>query len=151
MYLLYVFTISRNIFFAKLSISKTWWNFENSKCNFKLDLISLCKTGGDSRCRLKMKVQPIYLRADEEPNSTGRGQKMEKNFYVEVTIMYFHKFSVYIDTQRRRYRVANSARWFLKTKEAAESKPFFDHEGVIFSTPFTKLKIRRSFWGAEQV
>ena len=43
-----------------------------------------------------MKVQPIYLRADEEPNSTGRGQKMEKNFYVEVRIMYFHKFSVYI-------------------------------------------------------
>ena len=85
------------IFFAKLSISKTWWNFENSKCNFKLDLISLCQTGGDSRCRLKMKVQPIYLRADEEPNSTGRGQKMEKNFYIEVRIMYFHKFSVYID------------------------------------------------------
>ena len=44
-----------------------------------------------------MKVQPIYLRADEEPNSTGRGQKMEKNFYIEVRIMYFHKFSVYID------------------------------------------------------
>ena len=36
-----------------------------------------------------------------------------------------------------------------KTKEAAESKPIFDHEGAIFSTPtltsFTKLKIRRSF------
>jgi hypothetical protein len=77
-----------------------------------------------------------------------------KNEWVIARIWFFVWFARVL-SQRRRYTVGNSARWFLKTKEAAESKPFFDHEGVIFSTPtllsFTKLKIRRSFSGAEQV
>ena len=31
-----------------------------------------------------MKVQPIYLRADEEATSLGRGQKLEKKFFIEI-------------------------------------------------------------------
>ena len=77
----------------------------------------------------------IWLMCAREIQLNWKNVLQHFTHYRVIKRLYNNYYNSKFHTQRRRYRVANSARWFLKSKEAAESKPFFDHEGVIFSTP----------------
>ena len=114
----------------------------------------------------KIKSPKPYLSADrslgwqmscDEPTAERQDSvhNSHKQLSADKILSYPSLIYQLIEAESKKKRAENLMLCFDKSKESAVFAIILRRFLVIFSTPtfisFTKLKIRRSFWGAEQV